>query len=188
MDDLPTTANTSVPSLLPDDAVVRDFFQSMRARVLIDTTLGEMDSMISGVTDIQLDSSILKAIDYINLIKPITNYPVRQAVDMANAMASYKHLVLIGSCYQILRLKWIEWGHSGDQIQLSILSEPDRMDRFSSLMDNFKAEVDELTPGFKTSGNTRLSKSIYSSTSKSISYGKNIAMTRRGFKSAFRGS
>ena len=174
-----------IPSTDPD---ILSYFTSMRSRILLDTSLDKMDSMISDATEEELDSSILKAIDYINLIKPVTNYNTESAVKLAKMAPAYNQLILLGGCYYIMRTKWTEWGHSGDQIQLSILSEPDRMDRFKAIMDEFKQELDNLAPGYKISGHTRVSKSAYSSTSKSVSYGKNIATTRRGFKSQFRGA
>lgn len=175
--------------LIPqNNQTVSDYFEAKRARILLKTTMDKMDSMISNPTELELDASILDAINFINLTKPISNLNAIQAVSLAANDPAYDHLVLIGACYYILQTKWSEWAHSGDQIQLSILSEPDRMDRFEVLMNSFKDELDKLAPDYKVSGSTRVSKANFISTSKSINYGKGTGLTRRGYKSAYRSS
>jgi hypothetical protein len=170
------------------DPIILDYFTYKRAMILLDTSLDQMDSMVSAVKETELDSSIIKAINYINLSKPVTHVSVVDAVSVAKADPVYDHLILIGACYYILKTKWTEWGHSGDQIQLSILSEPDRMDRFEQLMNSFKEEFELHSANYKKAGNIRVSRASYIATSKTVGYSKGTATTRRGFKSAYRGS
>lgn len=169
------------------DPTVLAFFKAKRERIYIETTLDQMDSMISAVTEEQLDSSILNAIDYINLAKPVSSYSTSTAVTIAAADPTYNYLILLGACYYIMKIKWTEWGHSGDQIQLSILSEPDRMDRFEAMMNGYKEEFKELAENYKSSSGIRVSRASYSSTSRNVGYGRGVATSRRGFKSSYRG-
>jgi hypothetical protein len=168
------------------DPAILAYFETKRKRIILKTRLNEMDSMIRNPTEEELDASILDAMDSFNVVKPFSNYTV---TDIYNAVASgdatLDHCILIGSCYHIMLTVWNDWGHSGDGINLSILSEPDRMNRIKELMDAFEEDFLKKSRDYKFSNAVRVSSSPYNSTSRTIGYGKSRGL-RRGYKSPYR--
>lgn len=173
-------------SLIPSDTQTSSWAQERRTRILLKTRLDKMDSMISNPTEEELDAAILDAIDMLNLVAPQTSLTV---VDVAAAAAAnnvqLNHLILLGGCYQIMWTLWDDWGHSGSELNLDILNEPDRLQRFEEIMNKFKAEFDKLAVDYKKSNNLKVHSRSYSSTSRTTGYGRGIG-NRRGFKSNFR--
>lgn len=172
-------------ALIPDDTVTTSWAEERRARILLKTRLDKMDSMIDNPTEEELDASILDAIDKLNLVAPQTSITVVDAAKSAPSNVQLNHLILIGSCYNIMWTLWDDWAHSGSELNLSILNEPDRMQRFEAAMDKFKEEFDTAALNYKKTNNIRLSKASYSSTSRTTGYGRGTG-GRRGFKSQYR--
>lgn len=173
--------------LIPStDQAVLDYFEKKRARVILKTRLGEMDSMIRNAEEDELDGAILDAIDSFNVIKPVTSYSANDVVtSVASGDVNLDHIILIGSCYHILNSIWSDWGHSGDTISLSIISEPDRMARIKELMDFYEEDFNKKAKDYKFSTSVRLSHASYASTSRNLGYGKSQG-NRRGYKSPYR--
>ncbi len=164
---------------------VLDYFMAKRARILVKTRLGNMDSMIPNPTDEELNLAILDSIDALNLIKPISGLTPLDVTTSSITNVNLDYLVYVGGCYKIMETIWNDWGHSGDEISLSVLSEPDRMARFEEMLNKFKEEFEELAKDYKYNANFRISSVNYRSTSRVIDFGRSNS-GRKGFKSAFR--
>lgn len=160
------------------------FYTNLRAKILIKTRLDKMDSMIDIPTEEELDLAIMDSISMLNTMKPISHY---RTLDLsATSDGNLEYLLLIGACFQIFRTIWNSWGHTGDELNLSILHEKDRFSEFEQMMNDFEEEFLRAAGPYKDALSTGL---MFGKGSKSfVSTRKNIRSGGTGrprFKSGY---